>query len=103
MYGHCLGLDLGLAHAGAARLRHATTPDTVRITTWHHQTPALPADAPIEQVAARIRGVARWAIGRATTDTVLIVIEGPAYAAEYGYSHERSAVWWLVVDQLVCH
>jgi hypothetical protein len=103
MTGHILGLDLGLAHAGAARLRHATTPDTVRITTWHHQTPALPDDAPIGQVAARIRDMARWAIGRTTTDTVLVVIEGPSHASVHGQPHERAGVWWLVVDQLVRH
>jgi crossover junction endodeoxyribonuclease RuvC len=90
-----LGLDLGLAHAGAA-----TYHLDGRIGTWRYDTGPLPDHAPITQVAARIRSVARWAVGRATTGTVLVVVEGPAHAATYGQPHERAGVWWRTVDAL---
>jgi Holliday junction resolvasome RuvABC endonuclease subunit len=95
---HVLGLDLGLATAGAAQIHHDG-----RVYTQALTTDALGADAPIAAVAARIRRVARWAVQRATTATVLVVIEGPAHAAQHGQPHERAGVWWRVVDQLVRH
>jgi len=91
-----LGLDLGLAHAGAARIDI----DGTIAGTWRLDTDPLAAGAPIGEVARRIRGVARWAVGRGTTDTVLVVVEGPAHAAVYGQPHERAGVWWRTVDAL---
>jgi crossover junction endodeoxyribonuclease RuvC len=31
----------------------------------------------------------------------LAVMEGPSYASEGKYSHERAGLWWLVLDTLV--
>lgn len=95
---HVLGLDLGLAHAGAAQIHQDGRVYTQRLTT-----PALAADAPLAAVAARLRHVARWAVERATADTVLVVVEGPAHAAQHGQPHERAHIWWRVVDSFVRH
>lgn len=95
---HVLGLDLGLAAAGAAQIHHDG-----RIYTQVLTTDALGADAPLAAVADRIRRVARWAVERATTSTVLVVVEGPAHAAQHGQPHERAGVWWRVVDSLIRH
>lgn len=98
MSAHVLGLDLGLAAAGAAQLH-----DDGRIFTQILTTAPLGDDAPLADVAARIRRVARWAVERATTSTVLVVVEGPAHAAQHGQPHERAGVWWRVVDSLLRH
>lgn len=94
MTGNVLGLDLGLAHAGAAHYHHDG-----RYDSWRISTEPQPG-APVAVVAARIRRVARWALDQVHTDTVLVVVEGPSYASLHGQSHERAAVWWRVVDNI---
>ena len=108
MTAHVLGLDLGLAHLGAAQLY-----DTGQIYTQHLETPAPPcaeghnrcdAHRPtIVDVDARLTACIRWAVERATTNTALVVVEGPAFAANYGQPHERAGVWWGVVRALLRH
>lgn len=96
MTAHVLGLDLGLAAAGAA----AITTDG-RVDTWVKTTPPLPDDATLADVDARISVVARWAVALCTTGTKLVVIEGPAHAAQHGQPHERAGCWWRVVRGLL--
>lgn len=108
MSAHVLGLDLGLAHVGAAQL-HADG----RVHTWHLQTdPARCVDGhdrcgehhpDIDEVLARLDRCIRWSVGRATPSTVLAVIEGPAHAAQHGQPHERAGVWWGVARALRQH
>lgn len=90
-----LGLDLSLSQSGAARI-HADG----WVETWRHPTDPLPADAPIAAVAARIHAVARWAVGRGTTATVLAVIEAPSHGSTFGQPHERAGIWWAVARGL---
>ena len=33
-------------------------------------------------------------------DTALVVIEGPAYSSRVGHAHDRSGLWWLLVEHL---
>ena len=98
MTDHVLGLDLGLAKAGAATL----TADG-RIDTWLKTSPTLAAGASIEATADRIGLMASWAVGLATTGTILAVVEGPAFAAQHGQAHERAGVWWSVDRRLLHH
>ncbi|GJF06572.1 hypothetical protein [Pseudonocardia sp. D17] len=98
MTDHVLALDLGLAKAGAATL----TADG-RIDTWLKTTPALGPTATLHAVADRIGVMAGWAVGLATTGTILAVVEGPAHAAQHGQPHERAGVWWAVVRRLLHH
>jgi len=93
---HVLGLDLGLAKAGAATL----TADG-RIQTWLKTTPRLGETATLDAVADRIGTMAGWAVDLTTTGTILAVVEGPAHAAQHGQPHERAAIWWLVVRALL--
>lgn len=90
-----LGLDLSLSGTGAARLHQDGW-----LETWLHQTDPLPADAPIAHVAARITDVARWAVGRGTTATVLAVIEAPSFGSKFGQPHERAGIWWATARGL---
>lgn len=98
MTANVLGLDTGLANAGAARI----TTDG-RVDTWAFETPRLDADAPAADTAARIRTVVRWCVGRATTDTALVVVEELPHATEFGQHDVRAAILWGVVDQLARH
>lgn len=100
MSAHVLGLDLGLAAAGAA---HLYRDGDHRIFTTLKETAALPADAPLVAVNARITDMARWAVAQAGNATALVVIEGPAHAAQHGQPHERAGIWWRVVHQLLRH
>lgn len=102
---HVLGLDLGLAHIGAARLFHPVAAERDELprllSTERRSSPTVHGRAPIEQRSRRISDAARWAASRASSSTVLVVIEAPAYAAQHGQPHERGGVWWRVVEQLV--
>lgn len=98
MTGHVLGLDLGLAHCGAAQLQHDGT-----IRTWHLHTDPLAEGASLARISARVHGVAAWALNRATTTTTLAVVEGPSHGSLYGNPHERAGIWWRVVDSLIRH
>lgn len=95
---HVLGIDSGLAHSGAAQLHRDG-----QVHTQHLQTDPLPADAPLAAQATRLRRVVRWIVERATTSTVLVVIEGPSHGSQHGQQHERAYIWWRAVDQLVRH
>lgn len=98
MTANVLGLDLGLAKAGAAQIDQAGA-----VRTWRYDSPGLPDDATPAEKAARIRAAQRWAVGRATTTTVLVVVEELPHATEFGSHDERAAIVWGVVDQFARH
>lgn len=108
---HVLGLDLGLANAGAAQIH-----DDGSVFTWVKTTPTLPCieghrpcraepkhHTEATAIALRIREVARWAVELATTSTVLVVIEGPSLNSRFGMPHERAGVHWQVVGAFARH
>lgn len=98
MTANIVGLDLGLAALGAGRI----TCDG-RVDAWHHTTDPLPDDADPAEQAARLRACVRWAVGRATPDTVLAMVEELPRGTEYGGHDERAYIVWAVVDQLTRH
>lgn len=94
-----LGLDLGTCNAGAAQLHQDGRIYTQRLDGW-----SLPDDAPLTDTVARIRAVTAWAVARATTATVLAVIEElPRGIGAHGGRDERAAVVYAVAGQLVRH
>lgn len=110
MTAHVLGLDLGLARAGAARItreQHVSTAQlvtpAVACTEGHRKCDEHEPD--ITAVARRIQKVAAWAVGWASPSTVLAVIEKPVFAAaeRSGATDERSGVWWAVACALTQH
>jgi Holliday junction resolvasome RuvABC endonuclease subunit len=65
------------------------------------------ADADLHTRAARLGGLA-WSIVDAVVNDIralpdLVVIEGPSYGSRHGSAHDRSGLWWLVVDLLRAH
>lgn len=51
---------------------------------------------------ARLRGHARRIIDHAIAGGVdLVVIEQPAYSKAQGQMHDRSGLWWFIVDELI--
>lgn len=63
-------------------------------------TPAVGMD--LYKRRARLRGHARRIIDHATAGGVdLVVIEQPAYSKAMGQMHDRSGLWWFIVDELI--
>lgn len=88
-----LGLDLSLAHTGAASLTDRGT-----VATWLLET--APASGVLD-VDARLSRIARWVMTRVTTGTVLAVIEAPSFGSQHGLQHERAGLHWRVIRGLV--
>lgn len=98
MTAHVLGLDLALAHAGAARIHQDG-----RVQTWQLDTDPLPKTATLDQTSDRMTKIVRWALSKATRSTALAVIEQVPRGADTGYAMERAAVFWDVVHALRSH
>jgi hypothetical protein len=96
---HVLAFDLSLANAGAATLT-----DTGRVDTWLKQTDPIRWDGdgppPLQLVCDRLTEVVRWALDLTTTGTRLVVLEGPAFAAQHGQPDERSGLRWRLIRGL---
>lgn len=86
---HVVGIDMSLTSTGLA-CNHDTT--TIR-TTGHKGDSITERSWRLRQIAGEILA---WA---AKAD--LVVIEGPAFTSQHGSMHDRSGLWWLVVDRLV--
>lgn len=91
-----VGLDLSLTASGIA------TPGGVRTIGSRGK-----ADATLHQRAVRLHDLAAdvvTAVERALFDTprerLLVVIEAPAFSRTTGHQHDRSGLWWLVVDEI---
>lgn len=98
-----VGLDLSLTSTGVARID--TDAETVKLDTVTSK-PAknlgrhggvLPPT--LDQRHGRLHNLRRE-IGLCAHDADLIVVEGPSYGSKTGQQHDRSGLWWLVVDWL---
>lgn len=88
-----VGLDLSLTATGLAFIR----PDSAAGVQTLKSKGAK--DASLAERALRIHNLARDIIIAACTADV-VVIEQPAYNQTGGSHHDRSGLWWLVVDAL---
>ena len=87
-----LGIDPSLAGTGACVIDHD---GTARVTTIGSR----PVGSDVLDRYARVRRIARdvteWA---GPVDAV--VIEAPAYGSRQGQQHDRSGLWWLIVERV---
>lgn len=94
-----VGLDLSLTATGIA------TPGGVRTVGSRGKTGAT-----LRQRSARLHDLAMDIGGEidrvanehrpSTRDRLLVVVEAPAFSRTTGHQHDRSGLWWLVVDEL---
>lgn len=88
-----VGLDLSLTGAGIGLLSDSGRMATARLTS-------KTAGMLIADRRERLRGM-RDEVLRYVGSPVLVVVEQPAYNQTSGQQHDRSGLWWLVVDALV--
>lgn len=93
-----VGIDLSLTSTGIARLAIDAdgTPHTYTTTVGR---PGSEGET-LDQRFMRLARLAADVTDEVPVDTDLVLIEGPAYAAQFGHPHDRSGAWWLVVAGL---
>lgn len=93
-----VGLDLSLTSTGIA------LPFQADDGTWtvdaHRVRSKGKKDDTLYQRHTRLVGIASGIQKQIPTDAVLAVIEQPAYSRTTGHMHDRSGLWWLVVDMI---
>lgn len=89
-----VGLDLSLTATGTALIRPGMTTAVQTLKSKGAK------DATLGERADRLRKLAREILLPAATANV-VVIEQPAYSQTGGSHHDRSGLWWLVVDALI--
>lgn len=92
-YSGVAGLDLSLTGAGLA----VWIPDLPIATTRISSTGK--ADATLEQRSDRIIGMASDIVEFIPFGT-LVLIEQPSYGSKGGHPHDRSGLWWRVVNKI---
>jgi crossover junction endodeoxyribonuclease RuvC len=90
-----IGLDLSLTSTGIAVIDRDGPITLRRIATTGKTTDTL---AERWYRLDRIVGPLKHLVDR--HQPALIVIEGPSYGSRTGHQHDRSGLWWLVVDAL---
>jgi crossover junction endodeoxyribonuclease RuvC len=87
------GIDLSLVATGVAHAYPGPVGDA-RIGTGRVGSPTIG----IRRIREIRDEVLKWVGAPDLID--LVVIEGPAYAAQGGQAHERAGLWWLVYEAL---
>ena len=95
MSAYVAGIDLSLTSTGLAVIG----PDGVQV---HRIQSKGHKDATLIERVVRLRRIAVELDDRLTGGD-LIVIEQPAYSRTTGHMHDRSGLWWLIVNSLSWH
>jgi crossover junction endodeoxyribonuclease RuvC len=94
-----VGLDLSLTSAGVARLQ---VDDQGAVSSWTTTCGRKgEAGETLKQRWYRLDSLATDIYNVVPLDCTLAVIEAPAMGAVGGHPHDRSGLWWLVVDRLM--
>lgn len=91
-----VGLDLSLTSTGIATIE---TGDGREHWTVERITSKARAEATLEERHTRLHNL-RLEIALKAAMADLIVVEGPSYGSKTGHQHDRSGLWWLVIDWL---
>lgn len=90
-----LGLDTSLTSTGLAWAVDGEIVDAERIRTTGKKSDDLAARR------SRVSGIAqRVAECVIYGEPDLVVIEAPSFGSQHGSAHDRSGLWWLIVDML---
>ena len=87
------GIDTSLTSTGVAIVRHDGTGELHRIQSTGKAT------ATLQERRARLNTLADQ-VSALVLDCGLVVIEQPAYSRTTGSMHDRSGLWWLVVNRI---
>lgn len=90
---YAAGLDLSLTGSGLAVLGDQGWRTRLIKSTGH-------LDDSLQQRRARVHKM-HQAIMDFVPEDVPVAVEQPAYSASGGSHHDRSGLWWLVVDELI--
>lgn len=86
-----VGIDTSLTNTGLVVLKTDSEPVIVSI-------PSKPQGKSISDRLDRLTQIVTT-ISSYLNEADLVVIEAPAYAKSVGSTHERSGLWWMVVEQ----
>ena len=90
-----VGIDLSLTDTGIATVFDDGTISTARVRSTGAE------DATLHERWERLRRLRDDIEFRIGYDYTPVVIEQPAYGATNGSHHDRSGLWWMVVDNLL--
>lgn len=91
-----MGIDLSLTSTGVALAANAAIVGSSRI-----QTTGKRADTLVQR-QERLDGITTKIMGLVQVyQPDLVVIESPSYGSQHGSQHDRSGLWWLVVDSII--
>lgn len=96
-----VGLDLSLTGTGIAVGHAGETPRVATVgTKGAASAPLRDRVERLRRIDAGIRGyLEEWLWAGQLPVPALIVVEGPTYGTGTGHQHDRSGLWWLVVDR----
>lgn len=90
------GVDPSLTGTGVARADlSSSNPPLIALST----VSSVPVGKNVNDRAARLRAIASRVALPFVAGSVA-VIEGPAYSRQHGARHERSGLFWLIVDAM---
>lgn len=98
-----VGLDLSLTATGIAKVHSNGAIEVERVVSKPPKPPEGHKHPTLWQRQARLSRLASDIVAvvqRAGLPTI-VVIEGPAYGSKMGSMHDRSGLWWLVVEELL--
>lgn len=92
-YGVVIGLDLSLTSTGVARVTNGRVVGTNSIRTAGKKGDDLQARA--KRLESIVKSVY---VDLCAFNPELVVVEAPSYGSQHGAQHDRSGLWWLVVQ-----
>lgn len=91
-----VGLDLSMTSTGVCRIGHDLGATVAREKSKGSRDDSLATRR------ARLRELADRVVAHAV-GADLVAVEGPSFASSGAGTHDRSGLWWLVVDGLHAH
>ena len=95
-----VGLDLSLTSTGIA------TVEVGPVSVWQAKVERITSegrkDATLQEREVRLHNLRLDICTRTRAhEADLVLVEGPSYGSQHGSQHDRSGLWWMVVDWLI--